>query len=64
MCSGAQRAIYFNGLPEMPVKDVTMENVVITANEAGYMTYCKNIKQKNVTVKAKDNKPVGEYYCK
>ena len=31
VCAGARRAMFFNGIPEMPVRNVTLENVSITA---------------------------------
>jgi len=31
VCNGARRAVLLNGLPEMPVKDIRMENVDISA---------------------------------
>lgn len=30
-CAGARRALFFNGLPEQPVSDITLRNVNITA---------------------------------
>lgn len=62
-CTSAYRALYFNGLPEMPVKRVTMENVSIAAENAGELVYCEDIKMKNVSVVAEDGKPVQEHYC-
>ncbi len=61
-CSGANRALYFNGLPEMPVKQVTMENVFISADEPGELVYCDDIQMKNVKIIAKNGKSVPEYY--
>lgn len=62
-CTGANRALYFNGLPEMPIKNITMENVFIASDEPGELIYCDDIKMKNVTVEARNGKPVPEYYC-
>lgn len=62
-CAGASRALYFNGLPEMPVKQISMENVFISSDEPGELVYCDDIQMKNVTVSAKNGKPVPEYYC-
>lgn len=63
-CTGASRALYFNGLPEMPVKRITMENIYIASDEPGELVYCEDIKMKNVNVSAKNGKEVPEYYCK
>ncbi len=62
-CCGATRAFFFNGLPEMPVKRITMENVSISADEPGELVYCENISMKNVSIKAKNGKPLLVYYC-
>ena len=34
-CKGAGKAMYFNGLPEMPVSNVTVDNVKISGAKAG-----------------------------
>lgn len=34
-CKGAGRAMFFNGLPEMPIRNVTVRNVVITDAQEG-----------------------------
>jgi polygalacturonase len=33
VCSGAKHAVLVNGLPEMPVRNITMDHVTISANE-------------------------------
>ena len=33
VCNGAERAVLINGLPEMPVKNITLENVSVTAKK-------------------------------
>lgn len=62
-CTGANRALYFNGLPEMPVKRITLENVYIASDEPGELVYCEDISMKNVKINAKNGKEVPEYYC-
>lgn len=62
-CNGAQRALYFNGLPEMPVKNITLDDVIIASDEPGELVYCENIKMKNVEITAKNGKKLPEYYC-
>lgn len=62
-CTGANRALYFNGLPEMPVKRITLENVHIASDEPGELVYCEDISMKNVKINAKNGKEVPEYYC-
>ncbi len=50
ICRGAQRALYFNGLPEQPIKNITLRNVHITAEEKGTFNYCEGIQQENVVI--------------
>jgi polygalacturonase len=35
VCKGVGRAMFFNGLPEMPIENVTVKNVVITEAQQG-----------------------------
>lgn len=49
-CQGAKRAIYFNGLPEMPLSDVLIENSLFVTDEGADMHYAKNITFKNVKI--------------
>lgn len=50
VCRGAGRAMFFNGLPEMPVRNINLKNVHITAKKPAEFKYCENIKQENVVV--------------
>ena len=50
-CQGAKRAVYFNGLPEMPLSDVVLENSLFVCDEGADMRYAKNITFKNVKIK-------------
>jgi polygalacturonase len=47
-CTNAKRAVYINGLPEMPVKDLYMRNVVISSEEGIFCNYASNIKMDGV----------------
>lgn len=49
-CNGARRALYINGLPEMPVENVYLNNITITAKTAGTETNAKNISKNNVKI--------------
>jgi len=51
VCNGAGRAMEFNGLPEMPIDGISLENVVIQAKSDAVFTNCQNITKKNVTIK-------------
>lgn len=51
---GAKTAIYVNGMEESVVSNVTLEDVQITAAEAGQITYSKDWTLKNVSLTIKD----------
>ena len=51
VCQGAARAIYFNGLPEMPLDNLTMKNSLFVCKQGADMKYAKNITFENVTIK-------------
>jgi polygalacturonase len=51
VCNDAGRAMEFNGLPEMPIDGITLENVMIQAKKDAVFSNCKNIKKNNVVVK-------------
>ena len=51
VCNDAGRAMEFNGLPEMPIDGITLENVMIQAKKDAVFTNCQNIKKTNVVVK-------------
>ena len=50
VCSGAGRAMEFNGLPEMPMDGINLKNITIRAKQDAVFTNCTNIKQENVKV--------------
>ncbi|MBP5764303.1 MAG: glycoside hydrolase family 28 protein [Bacteroidales bacterium] len=49
-CQGAGRAIWFNGLPEMPLSDLTMKDCLFVAKKGAEMHYAKDITFRNVTI--------------
>jgi polygalacturonase len=58
VCNGAEKAIFVRGLPEMSVKNVTMENMTIQSNKGLDMTEGSDITLKNVNLVTKDINPV------
>ena len=50
VCNGAGRAMEFNGLPEMHIQNIKLQNVTILAKKDAVFTNCDNIKQKNVNI--------------
>lgn len=51
ICQGAKRAIWFNGLPEMPLDNLQMRNSLFVADKGCEMHYAKNILFENVKIK-------------
>lgn len=49
-CSHARRAMYFNGIPEMPIRDVTLEQVCIHAEEGAEFAYSEEVTMRNVSI--------------
>lgn len=49
-CSNANRAMYFNGLPENPIEGIYVENAKITARKGAEIKESKNIVLKNVEI--------------
>ena len=49
-CQGAKRAIYMNGLPEMPINNIVLNNVHIIAEKGVVTKNVKDIFTKDVTV--------------
>jgi len=58
VCNGAGKAIFVRGLPEMNIKEVEMENVVIQANKGLDMTEATGISLKNVQLTVKETDPL------
>lgn len=50
VCSGARRAMEFNGLPEMPIDDIILENISIWALQEAEYHYCTHLQQTNVNI--------------
>jgi polygalacturonase len=57
-CSGAAKAIFIRGLPEMHVKDVAMENVTIQGIRGIDMQEASSILLKNVKIISAETNPV------
>ena len=50
VCNGAGRAMEFNGLPEMPINGIRLQNIQIKAKSDAVFNNCQNIKQRNVHI--------------
>jgi polygalacturonase len=58
VCDGASKAMMIRGLPEMSIKDIHLENIIIKADKGIELIRANNISLKNVTVLSKDTDPV------
>ncbi|RKR81475.1 pectate lyase-like protein [Mucilaginibacter gracilis] len=58
VCDGAERAILVRGLPEMSIKNIYLENMVLKANTGVQLIEANNISLKNITLETKDTKPL------
>ena len=50
VCNGAGRAMEFNGLPEMPINGIRLQNIQIKAKSDAVFNNCQNIRQRNVHI--------------
>ncbi len=58
VCNGAEKAIFVRGLPEMSIKNIYMENMVLKTNKGAELIEANNITLKNITLEIKNTKPV------
>ena len=64
VCRGARKAIVLQGLPEMPLQNVTLKNADITAREGVSVTDAENISFDNVRVQSKSGLPLTQVRVK
>jgi polygalacturonase len=57
-CNGAEKAIFVRGLPEMHVKDIVLENMVLIAKKGFDIQEATGISFKNINVISAETKPV------
>ena len=58
VANGAEKAIFVRGLPEMNVKNIVMQNMVLQATHGLDMTEGSDIVLRNVTIFSKETNPV------
>ena len=58
VCNGAQKGIFVRGLPEMPVSNIVMENMVLQAEKGIELIDASGIEIINVDLKTKETQPV------
>jgi DNA sulfur modification protein DndE len=60
-CDGAKQAIKLVGLPELPLEDVTIQDVKIVNSDTGItVDDCNDITLRRVTVRAKKGEPIKQ----
>jgi len=57
-CSGAEKAIFIRGLPEMHIKDIYLENMVLQAKKGFDIQEASGITFKNINVITEETNPV------
>ena len=58
VCNGAEKAIFVRGLPEMNVKNIVLQNMVLQADEGLDMTEGSDITLRNVQLITKETDPL------
>ena len=53
VCSGAERAMYFNGIPEKNIANVTVEDCLIVSEKGADIRYSDGVVLKNVDIRQK-----------
>lgn len=61
VCNGAARAMYFNGLPEMPVSNIHVTDCVITSETGAQICFSKDVTLTDVTIHPEEGEPVTTY---
>jgi DNA sulfur modification protein DndE len=59
-CKGAETGILVRGLPEMSIKDISIENAVLESKKGMVCQEAENIRLKNVALLSTETKPVIE----
>ena len=58
VCNGAAKGIFIRGIPEMHVKDIHLENMVLQAEKGIDCQEASGITFKNITILSKETNPV------
>ncbi len=58
VCNGAEKAIFIRGLPEMKIKDIHLENIVIQSKKGVEISEAENVTIKNLKLLITDSDPL------
>ena len=50
VCQGAQQAVFINGLPELPVRDIAFEGCTFASDKGAEVNFAENVTFRDVTV--------------
>ena len=50
VCRHARRAMYFNGLPEKPIKNIHLKNIQVSAEVNSDFFNCENVTKENINL--------------
>ena len=56
-CKGCERAMYFNGIPEMPITNINIKNATITAEIGLSINHSQHININNVSLSLPEGEP-------
>ncbi|NDV67102.1 glycoside hydrolase family 28 protein [Bacteroides sp. 224] len=63
VCAGARRALFFNGIPEMPIDGIKLKNIDITSQLGAEFIYSKDITMENVNIRNKEGEKMQIHHC-
>lgn len=58
VCNGAERGIFIRGLPEMSIKDIHLNDIVLKTNKGAELIEANNIDLNNIQLNCKITKPL------
>lgn len=58
VCNGAEKAFFVRGLPEMSIKNINLENMVLKTDKGAELIEANNISLKNITLESTSTKPL------
>lgn len=61
ICNGADESIYVNGLPEMPVSNITFKDCNIKARTGASISHARNVTFDNVTIIPETGEPLTTF---
>ncbi|NDV57184.1 glycoside hydrolase family 28 protein [Bacteroides sp. 519] len=61
-CKGARRAMFFNGLPEMKIQNIQVENAIITSRFGAELVHASGVILKNVQILPEEGPKVKIQY--